>query len=233
MFVIGAVTVAMIVINMFVIPAFARVFSNFNADLPWATRLLIGTSEFTLNYWPYLAGLAGLGVLALKMWISTEEGRLIWDRMKLRVPGVGDIIERSTLSRYARSVSMTWSAGMPAVDALNVVAKAANNAYIGARLMKMRAAIERGESLTRSATNCGIFTPLILQMIAVGEETGRVAELHKEIADAYEAEVDYDLKRLSDAIEPILIVGMGVVVLILALGVYLPMWDLATAVKGG
>jgi MSHA biogenesis protein MshG len=230
-FVCLAVVIAMVILNLFVIPAFAKVFANFNAELPWATRFLIETSAFTVAYWHYLLALAAAGVLAAKVWLMTDAGEYFWDRLKLQIPAVGSIIERSTLSRYARSVSMTWSAGMPAVEALNVVARAANNSFISERLLRMRAAIERGESFTRAATVCGIFTPLILEMIAVGEETGRLADLHKDIADSYEAEVDYDLKRLSDAIEPLLIIGMGAVVLILALGVYLPMWDLATAVK--
>jgi MSHA biogenesis protein MshG len=231
MFVVCAICIAMVVINVFVIPAFARVFASFNAELPWATRLLIATSEFTVNYWPFILVGTGVAAALLRGYVQTEQGRLLWDRFKLKIPAIGNIIERATLARYAQSVAMTFSAGVPAVEALQVVAKAADNEYLSSKLAGMRAAVSRGESLSRAATASGIFTPLILQMMTVGEETGQIAEMHTQISDAYEAEVDYDLKRLSDAIEPILIVGIGAVVLVLALGVYLPMWDMATAVK--
>jgi MSHA biogenesis protein MshG len=221
----------MVVINVFVIPAFARVFQSFNAELPWATRLLISTSEFTVAYWPFLLVGAAVAAALLRGYVQTQQGRLLWDRFKLKVPAIGNIIERATLARYAQSVAMTFSAGVPAVEALKVVARAADNEYLAAKLSGVRTAVERGESLSRAATASGIFTPLILQMMTVGEETGRIAEMHLQIAESYEAEVDYDLKRLSDAIEPILIVGIGAVVLVLALGVYLPMWDMSTAMK--
>ena len=225
------IAVAIGVINVLVIPAFARVFDSFGAELPWATRLLITTSDFTVNYWFQILVGCAAAVLGLRGWLQTSQGRLIWDRLKLRVPGVGSIIERSTLARYAQAVSMTFSAGVPAVEALQVVARAADNEFIARRLVGIRTAIERGESLSRAATASGIFTPLIIQMMTVGEETGQIAEMHTQISDAYEAEVDYDLRRLSDAIEPLLIIGIGAIVLILALGVYLPMWDMATAMK--
>lgn len=231
--VLGAIAIAVGIINMLVIPAFARVFESFDAELPWATQLLIATSDFTVNYWAYiLIALAGMALL-FRGWIQTENGRLLFDRFKLRIPGIGSIIERSTLARYAQAVSMTFSAGVPVIDALGVVARAADNAFIANRLVGIRTAIERGESLSRAATASRIFTPLILQMMTVGEETGQIAEMHTQISDAYEAEVDYDLRRLSDAIEPLMIVGIGAIVLILALGVYLPMWDMATAIKSG
>ncbi len=233
MFVMGAVGMAMIVINLFVIPAFAKVFANFDAELPWATRVLIGTSEFMIAYWPQLLILSVGGTFAVLRYLQTDQGRLLWDRFKLKIPAIGSILERSTMARYARAVTMTWSAGVPAVEALEVVARATGNHYIGTQLLEMRISIERGDSLTRAANACGIFTPLVLQMIPVGEETGQVAEMHTEIANTYESEVEYDLSRLSETIEPILIVFMGVVVLILALGVYLPMWDLSTAMKPG
>ncbi len=127
---------------------------------------------------------------------------------------------------------MTYRTGVPILQALVVVARAASNSYIAKFVREMRSQIERGETLTRAASNSGMFTPLVLQMLAVGEETGALDSLMDQVADFYEEEVDYDLKQLSDAIEPILIVVMGVLVLIVALGVFLPMWDLSSTVKG-
>jgi MSHA biogenesis protein MshG len=226
-----AIAIAIAVINVLVIPAFARVFDSFGAELPWATKILITTSDFTLDYWLQIVMTCAAAAFTFRAWVRTDRGRLLWDRFKLSIPGIGSIIERATLARYAQSVAMTFSAGVPAVEVLQVVSKAADNAFIASRLVGIRTAVERGESLSRAATASGIFTPLILQMMAVGEETGQIAEMHMQISEAYESEVDYDLRRLSDAIEPLLIVMIGAVVLILALGVYLPMWDMATAMK--
>lgn len=233
MFVLGAIGIALVIINIFVIPVFAKLFKSFKVELPWATRVLIGTSEFFVAYWPYmLVGLILL-VLGLRNYIKTDAGRYAWDRLRLRLPLVGSIITRATLARYARSFSMAIRAGVPLVHALGVVARAVDNAYIAERILAMRTGIERGESLTRTAVASGLFTPLVLQMLSVGEETGQVDTLLVEVAEFYEREVDYDLKNLATAIEPILIVAIGIMVLILALGVFLPMWDLAKAARGG
>lgn len=233
MFVLGAIGIALVIINVFVIPVFAKLFKSFRVELPWATKILIGTSDFFIAYWPYmLVGLVGL-VVGLRNYVKTDVGRYTWDRLRLRLPLIGNIITRATLARYARSFSMAVRSGVPLVQALGVVARAVDNAYIAERILAMRTGIERGESLTRTAVASGLFTPLVLQMLAVGEETGQVDTLLTEVAEFYEREVDYDLKNLSTAIEPILIVAIGIMVLILALGVFLPMWDLAKAARGG
>ena len=226
MFVIFAIGVALVIVNIWVIPAFAKVFNSFHMELPWQTRLLIGTSNFMVAYWPYL--LAGLGgvVVGVRYYVQTETGRYNWDRLKLRLPIVGDIILRAILARFARAFAMATRSGVPLVQALTVVGRAAGNSYVTDRILSMRNGIERGDSLTRTASVTGLFTPLVLQMIAVGEETGQVDELLDEVGGFYEREVDYDLKNLATAIEPILIVAVGILVLILALGIFLPMWDL-------
>lgn len=127
---------------------------------------------------------------------------------------------------------MMYQSGVPILQTLSVNAGSVGNLYIGNAIIEMRAGVERGEALTRTAANTGLFTPLVLQMMAVGEETGSLDSLFLEVADFYEQEVDYDLKRLADAIEPILIVALGIMVLVLALGVFLPMWELSSAAKG-
>jgi MSHA biogenesis protein MshG len=230
--VIGAIVGAMVVINVFVIPAFAKLFSNLGAELPWATKLLLTTSNFTVDYWPVLIAVAAIIVFGVRAYLSTTLGRYTWDRYKLKIPGIGSILERATLARYARSVSMTFKSGVPVIQALAALGKTLGNEYIADRIMGMRQRIERGETMTRAASVAGVFTPLVIQMMAVGEESGAVAEMHEQIAEAYEAEVDYDLKHLSDVIEPILIVAIGGMVFILALGVYLPMWEMGGAAQG-
>ena len=161
-----------------------------------------------------------------RMYVQTERGKYKWDHFKLRIPVVGDIVRKATLARFARSLALATKSGVPIVQALSVVAKVVDNDYIGQRIEQMRDGVERGETILRTAVTSGVFTPVVLQMIAVGEETGSVDELMEEIAEMYDQEVEYQVKNLSAQIEPILIVGIGILVLILALGVFLPIWDL-------
>lgn len=231
-FVLIAMVVAIAVINVFVIPAFAKVYAGFNAELPLMTTVLIETSRITLAYgWLMLAGIV-LAVAGFRIWSTSEGGRLVWDRFKLRLPLTGSIMLRSTLARFARTLAMSLKSGIPAAQAFSVVAEVTDNAWIASRVEQMRNGIERGESILRAAQTANVFNPVVLQMIAVGEETGSVDELMQEVAEMYEREVDYEIKTLSARIEPIIIAVMGGVVLVLALGVFLPMWDLASvAVK--
>ncbi len=231
-FVLIAMAVAVAVINVFVIPAFAKVYAGLGADLPLMTRILIETSRLTIAYGWLLVALLVLAAAGFRVWIATTGGRLVWDRYKLKIPLTGSIILRSTLARFARTFALSMKSGIPAAQALSVVAEVTDNAWIASRVEQMRNGIERGESLLRTAQAAAVFNPVVLQMIAVGEETGSIDELMQEVAEMYEREVDYEIKTLSARIEPLIIVAMGGIVLVLALGVFLPMWDLASvAVK--
>ncbi|SFR85002.1 MSHA biogenesis protein MshG [Marinobacter daqiaonensis] len=232
MFVVIALFAALMVVNFLVIPKFASVFNKLGADLPFLTQVLVGTSNFLLGYWFVLLFGIATGAVLVRQWKQTEQGRLTWDRYKLRLPIIGPLLELITLSRFSRNFASMLAAGMPVTTALTVSADATDNAWIAIHIRDMRAGIERGESLLRTAGNSGMFTPLIIQMIAVGEETGAVDEMLVNVADFYDEDVDYGLKRLAESIEPILIVAMGVLVLILALGVFLPIWDLGAAAMG-
>jgi MSHA biogenesis protein MshG len=231
-FVLIAITVAMFIINMWVIPTFARVFAGFGAELPLATRILLGTSQFTVDYWYIILGSIIAAFFAFQHYIKTEKGHWQWDRFITRVPIIGSIILRATLSRFARSFSMSLKAGVPLVTGLTLVSRAVDNVFVGGHIADMRNGVERGDTLTRTAVATEMFTPLIIQMLSVGEETGNVDDMLEEVADFYDREVDYDVKNLTSAIEPILIVFIGAMVLVLALGVFLPMWDLMSAAKG-
>ena len=230
-FVIVAIGIALSIINIFVIPVFAQLFEKAHVTLPWQTRLLIGVSHLFLNWWPVMLGLLVGLIIGFFQYIKTDAGLYKWDKLKLKIPLAGDIIKRATLARFSRAISMALSSGVPLIQALTVVSRAVDNEYIGENILGMRNGIERGDSITRTATVTGMFTPLVLQMLAVGEETGSVDDMMLEVAEYYEREVDYDIKNLSSAIEPILIVAIGIMVLILALGVFLPMWDLSTVIR--
>jgi MSHA biogenesis protein MshG len=193
------------------------------------TRILIQTSRFTVEYWPAIAGLLLAGLLLFRGWVGSAGGRMAWDRFKLRIPIAGKIILKGTMARFARSFALSIRSGVPIVQTLTVVGQTVDNAWLGMRVEQMRDGVERGESILRTATAAGVFTPIILQMIAVGEESGSLDDLMDEIAQMYEREVDYELKTLSSQIEPILITFLGVMVLVLALGIFLPIWDLGKA----
>jgi len=228
-FVIIAMVIAMIVVNIFVIPAFAKVFESFHAELPLMTRILLATSGFMQDYWGLLLAAALAAFFGFRAWIKTTKGRYEWDRIKLRIPIAGKIIHKATMARFARSFSLSARSGVPIVQALTVVAQTVDNAYLTSRVEQMRDGVERGESILRTAMTAAVFTPVVLQMIAVGEESGSLDDLMDEIAGMYEREVDYELKTLASQIEPILITFLGVMVLVLALGIFLPIWDLGKA----
>ncbi len=230
--VISAIGIALMIVNLFVIPKFATVFAKFGAELPLPTKILVTTSNFCLDYWWLILALIFGAIYGFKQWVKTEEGAYRWDRKKLTLPIVGVLFEQIALSRFTRNFAMMLSAGMAITHALAIAAEASGNKYIGKQITGMKTGIERGDSLLRTARAADIFTPLVLQMMAVGEETGAIDSLLNEVADFYDEEADYSLKRLSEAIEPILIVAMGGIVLILALGVFLPIWDLGQAAMG-
>ena len=232
-FVLIALAIAIFILNLFVVPVFTQMFERFDTELPIMTRVLIGTSNFFVNYWWLLIIVIVGGIFAVKQYVNSTNGRLKWDKFKLKLPVVGSIIERSLLSRYSRSFSMILRAGVPLTAGLSLTADAVDNAHMQKRIKEMRQGIEKGESLLRVSKNSELFSTLVLQMIAVGEETGRLEPLLEESADYYEREVDFDLKSLTAKIEPILIGFVAVMVLILALGIFTPMWNMMSAVKGG
>jgi MSHA biogenesis protein MshG len=225
-FVLLAMVVAIGVINALVVPAFANVFRSFGAELPLATRILVASSNFTLAYGWLLGGGAVAAFFTVRQWIARPSGRRVWDRLVLRLPLAGRIVQKATLSRFARSFALALKSGVPIEQALSVVAQTVDNAWISHQIEGMRDAVERGDTILRAAMASGVFTPVVLQMIAVGEETGAIDELMEEVAELYGSDVQYELKTLSQQIEPILIVFLGVLVLVLALGVFLPLWDL-------
>jgi MSHA biogenesis protein MshG len=228
-FVIVTMVVAICVVNIWVIPAFAKVYAGFKAELPMITKGLIAFSDFMVQTW----WIIGLGVVAavsgFLFWISTDLGRLAWDRIVLRVPIAGNVVLKATLARFARSFALAIRSGVPIVQGLTLISQTVDNSYVAKQVEKMREGVERGDSVLRTAANANVFTPVVMQMIMVGEESGSLDDMMQEIADMYQREVEYELKTLGAQIEPILIICLGVLVLILALGVFLPIWDLGSA----
>jgi MSHA biogenesis protein MshG len=226
--VIVVIFVAIGIVNFTVIPAFAKIFEASKVQLPLLTRVLVTMSDLFLAFWPVLLGGLAFATFAFVTYIGTEQGRYAWDRVKLRIPIIGKIIFKATLARFARGFAIATGAGVPIVQGLTVVASVVDNSYLSRRVEQMREGVERGESVLRTAVTTGIFTPVVLQMIAVGEETGELESLLGDVADMYEQEVDYEVRNLSASIEPVLTIFLGILVLILALGVFLPIWQMGT-----
>jgi MSHA biogenesis protein MshG len=229
MFVMGAMVIAIGVINVMVIPAFASVFESFHTELPLPTQILLATSRFTLDF-GWLLALAAMGAAySWNAWRRTPQGKLRWDEFVLKAPVAGKIVRKAMLASFARGFAMALKSGVPIERALAAVAQTVENSFIARRIDGMRESVERGESILRAAAAAGVFTPVVLQMIGVGEETGAIDELMEEVAELYSNEVQYELKTLGAQVEPILIIFLGLLVLVLALGVFLPMWDLGRA----
>ena len=225
--VVVAIGVAITIITLWVLPRFAPIFAAL-PQIPLPTRVLIGVSSFASSYWYLVLGALGALIMAFQVWTRDPAGRYRWDRFKLRVPVLGGVMRRASLAQISRSFALTLESGVPIIQGLGMISRAAGNDYMTERVLALRDGVERGESLYRTAQTADLFTPLALQMISIGEETGALGEMLGEVADFYEREVDHDLDTLSSALEPLLIVAVGVMVLILALGVFLPLWDLAS-----
>ena len=230
--VIGAIVVAMLVLSVFVMPKFAPMFRQLGDALPLPTKILLGSSVFVQSHGvELLLGLVGL-VAAWKFYIRRPQGRLLWDRARLRLPVFGKLQFESILARSFKSLALTLNAGLPMIQALKLIERSADNIHIARRFDAVRTLIESGEPLSRATEQSGLFPPLLLQMIEIGEETGELPRLLEEVADFYRREVDYRLANLGALIEPALMVVVGGMVLILALGIFLPMWDMIGRVGG-
>ena len=233
MIVLVAVAIAVSVIMTMVVPQFARAFRSFGAELPLPTQIIIAVSNFTVSYWYLIVGALVLVAVSIRSALATPQGRRFSDRLKLRLPVLGSIVLRATLSRFARSFAVIVRSGVPLMEGLVLVGRAVQNEVIADKVRSLREAVERGENLSRAAASSGMFTPLVLQMLAVGEETGHIDEMMEEVADYYDREVSADVENLASLIEPLMIIVVGGVVLGLALAVFLPIWDLSSGVMGG
>jgi MSHA biogenesis protein MshG len=232
MMVVAAVIVAVGIISVKVIPAFAPIFRVLGDKIPMPTRIIMGASSLTVHYW-WLMLLMACGVFfACRTYVSTDAGRYKWHRAKLELPVVGKLMREAILARVTRSLSICLNAGIPALQAFATIARTTGNDYISEGILRLRDTVERGESISRAAAAGTLFPPLVIQMIAVGEETGELSELLGEVAEHYRRDVEYQLKNLTSLIEPLLIVVVGGIVCVLALGVFLPMWDMFAKVGG-
>ncbi len=232
-FVMLALGIAITILTVFVIPVFAKTFKSLRVELPLLTQVLIGTSNFVVHYWWVVLLMMGLLYVLIDMFVKSPQGRYFWDKTKLRLPIFGKIIVKGTIARFCRSFATASKSGVPIVQAFQLVSRVVGNAFYEERILQMCQGVERGESLSRVMHTAGIFTPLELQMISVGEATGEVDTMLEQIALIYQEDVEHEVGKLSQAIEPILLAVMGVLVGILLLGIFMPLWSLGQATMHG
>ncbi len=223
---------ATIFMLLFVIPVFAKMFSDFGGELPAPTRIVMGLSQFLQSYWwALLAGVVG-AVFAFKRYRATPGGRLRTDRLALRVPIIGDVLRKSSVSRFTRTLGTLVGAGVPILQGLEITAKTAGNVVIQNAINSTHKSISQGDTIAEPLRQSEVFPPMVVQMIGIGEQTGALDEMLNKIADFYDDEVDAAVEALTAAIEPIMIVVMGVMVGGMLIAMYLPMFKMANVVGG-
>jgi MSHA biogenesis protein MshG len=216
------------VLIVFVIPTFAQVFAQFKTPLPLPTRIMIGVNTIFQSYW-YLILLALFGMpLMIRHQLRTEKGRYLWDRLKTRMPMLGSLYVKFGLSRFTYTFVMLNRSGIPILQTLEITSKTLNNVILSQTIERMGQKIKEGSSLTDAMRDSGRFTPLVIQMISVGETSGTLDEMLMRTTEYYDIEIENGIKRLSTYIEPMLTLFFGVVVLFLALAVFLPWWNMAS-----
>lgn len=231
MIVLVVVIAALAVVNLFVIPSFVGLFEKVGAKLPKATQILIAVSNFFVSNWLIMLIALVVFVVGFLFVIKTVKGRYVWHYFILKTPVAGKILTNAMLARFCRIFAMILQTGIPLVTGFGLVAETLGNSYFAAKIETMRYGIEKGESITKVASELNLFPPMVMQMLAIGEETGGIDTLLVEVAQYYENEVDYDLNRLNDLLEPIMLLIMGAMITMIAIGVFLPMWSIAGALN--
>ena len=224
--VVTAICLAFVFLVTFVIPRFASMFERFKTELPLPTRILIGINTAVHNYWFVIILAAALCLWAAKAYIGTTRGRWQWDRFKLRLPVFGVLFQKVALSRFSRVFSAMQTSGLSMMLTLEITAETVGNVVIARVVQEMRDSIRDGKGLRAPMEASGLFPPLVIQMIAVGEEVGSIDVMLNKVSDYYDSDVEYALRNLSTMIEPFLLLFVGGIVLFLALGVFLPMWNM-------
>jgi type IV pilus assembly protein PilC len=223
--------IAISVLLIFVIPTFQSMFASVNLELPLPTRVVIGLSQGLISYWWVMLGAIGGGVFLLKRYYATSAGRLQIDSMMLRAPILGDILRKSAVSRFTRTLGTLISSGVSILDGLEITAKTAGNRVIHDAVMESRQSIAGGETIAAPLDKSKVFPPMVISMIAVGEQTGGLDEMLTKIADFYDEEVDVAVSALLSLMEPVMIVVLGVIVGGMVVAMYLPIFDMMNAVQ--
>ncbi len=223
--------IAVTVLLIFVIPVFENLFSSAGLALPLPTRIVMGASRFLKGYWYIVGGAIAAGIFMFKKYNATSDGRLKVDRTLLKFPVLGDVLRKSAVSRFTRTLGTLISSGVSILDGLEITAKTAGNRVVQDAIMESRSSIAGGDTIAAPLKKSGVFPPMVISMISVGEQTGGLDEMLSKIADFYDEEVDAAVSNLLSLLEPIMIVFLGVVVGGMVVSMYLPIFDMINAVQ--
>jgi type IV pilus assembly protein PilC len=229
--IISVAFIAIAVLLIFVIPTFQGMFASVNMELPLPTRIVIGASNILTRYWYFILGGVAVLVFGLRSYYGTAAGRRTIDGLALRAPVIGDLLRKSAVSRFTRTLGTLISSGVSILDGLEITAKTAGNRVIHDAVMQSRQSIAGGETIAGPLQVSGVFPPMVISMIAVGEQTGGLDEMLTKIADFYDSEVDVAVSALLSLMEPIMIVVLGVIVGGMVVAMYLPIFDMVNAVQ--
>ncbi len=230
MFVIITLAVAFNVLMIFVVPKFAALFKG-RAALPLPTQIMIFLNMIFQQYWYVLLIFTIALVSGFFLILRSQSGRLMWDHFKLKLPIFGSLFMKVAMSRFAHMVETLNRTGMPIIRTMEIVSRTVGNSYISQEVQRVRELLEEGKGIAGPLNQRKIFPPMIIHMIAIGEESGTIEELLHEVANHYDMEVEYHVSRLSGMIEPVLTIGLGLVVMFFALAIFLPWWDMLRAFK--
>ena len=217
---------------MFLVPVFTKVFDTLGGDLPVLTQYIVKLSDGLRAYWFIIFPLVGAVIYGLRRWKKTESGRQIWDRLKLRLPvSIGQVVRKVAMARWSRTLSTLISAGVDIVKALEITAQTAGNWVVEDETARLRMRVQEGATIAQPLVESGIFPPMVSQMVKIGEESGELEKMLGKVADFYEDEVDASIQALTSIIEPLMMIGVGVMVGIIVIAMYLPMFKMLTLIE--
>jgi type IV pilus assembly protein PilC len=218
---------------VFIIPTFAKIFTEFGGELPLPTKIVMGLSDFLRSFWYILIGIIIAAVVLYRRYVATEKGRRNIDRVMLNIPILGDVLRKGSIARFTRTLGTLISSGVPILDGLEITAQTSGNKIIEEAIMATRGSIREGETIAAPLKESAVFPPMVVQMIGIGEETGALDEMLNKIAAFYDDEVNTAVDTLTSVIEPIMIVVMGLIVGGMVVAMYMPMFKLVSVVAGG
>lgn len=226
-----AICLGFIILVTFVMPKFIKLYAQFNTELPFPTKVLIAISYSVTHFW-WLIILSIMAVFwYIKRFLNTNSGRQIWDETKLKIPIFGQFFLKLTMSRFTRVTGVLLKSGLPILQILELASQSVGNVVVSKAILEIKNSVNRGQGMLEPMKRSGLFPPIVIQMVSVGEESGQMDELLLHVADYYENQVNYTINNLVALIEPLLILGLGVSVLFFALGVFLPLWNLSQLFK--
>ena len=229
--VVGALVVAFAIIITFVVPQFSKLYSSFGTELPLPTKILIWLNYISVTYWYLIIAFLGAVFYALKRFLSTEYGIYLKDKVSISVPIFGPLIKKLILSRFTRMLSAMLKSGIPIIEALDISKDTLENRIMSDVVIKVKGEVVKGNGLAEPMRDAKIFPPLVVQMVAIGEKSGSMESMLTKVADYFDRDADYAIKNLTPLIEPLLILVLAFFVVLLALGVFLPMWDMVKLIK--